>query len=71
MQKTCSNQEAQSTLEYMLLLAAVVTFFIIFLGRGGSYQGKLQGGHLDAADEMTVLSERLKRSVYTPKDEGQ
>jgi Flp pilus assembly pilin Flp len=57
------NKRGQSTVEYILLMTAVVAVIIGFVAtQNGGFQGTLTNSLNDATGQMTTLSERLQNS---------
>jgi Flp pilus assembly pilin Flp len=58
------NKRGQSTVEYVLLVAAVIAVMIAFAtgNKSGSFQNELSGTLSDAAGQMSNMSGRLAGS---------
>ncbi len=57
------NRNAQSTLEYVILLGAVVMFFAAFAGtREGKLQQQFEDTHVQMADKVQEMTGRLGES---------
>lgn len=56
------TKKAQSTVEYILLFAAVIAVAIIFLRPNGTFQGALESTLNSAANGMDVMANRLGNS---------
>ena len=50
---------AQSTVEYMVLVAAVVSFLVVFFQKGGEFESGLNDTYNDRTHDMTNISKRL------------
>ena len=55
----------QATLEYVLLLAGIVSFLVVFLGRSGEYFRHYDATYTQHANLMGVLTDRLESSYYS------
>ena len=49
----------QSTVEYMVLVAAIVSFFIVFFQKGGEFDTTLNDTYSDRTSDMKNMSKRL------------
>lgn len=47
------NNRGQNTIEYVLLIAAVLTVFIYFLAQGGKFQGAIKHSLFDGTIKQT------------------
>lgn len=57
------NKKAQSTIEYIILVTAVIVIIILFMMTPGSvFRTALNGTLADTSDGMKNMSERLKGS---------
>jgi len=53
----------QSTVEYIILVAAVIAVLIIFLRPGGIFHTSLNQTLIDGTNSMLNMSERLKNAA--------
>jgi uncharacterized protein YoxC len=53
------NKKGQSTVEYILLAAAVIGALVIFLKPGGAFNNTLDATLNEVTDEMTVMSGQM------------
>lgn len=56
--RTC---RAQSTIEYILVVAAVIAAVLIFLGRNGIFQNALNAAYDTNINSMLNMAERILR----------
>ncbi len=56
------NKKGQSTLEYVILFAAVVIVFVAYLRPGGTFTQKMTQSLDDTTDTMTDVSRRVKKA---------
>ena len=61
------KKKGQSTLEYILLITAVVLILITFLQSGGLFQNRYNDTLASATNGMVNMAERLKGSRYESK----
>ncbi|MCP3685703.1 MAG: class III signal peptide-containing protein [bacterium] len=63
MSKKNNKKKGQSTVEYILVVTAVIATLIVFLNpSGGLFSKKVNGILTDTADTMNVMSNRLKKA---------
>ena len=55
------NRKGQSTLEYILVVAAVILAALVFLGRSGVFQNALNAMHDSNINAMVDTAERILR----------
>ncbi len=62
------NKKGQSTLEYILLVAAVVAVLVTFLGPGGTFSTNLGNTLEKSTNDMLNMANRLStsRPEYDP-----
>lgn len=60
--QTSKKKKGQSTVEYIVLVAAVLGVILVFLGPSGVFQGVLNGILGQATNGMTTLSNRIANS---------
>jgi len=53
------GKAGQSTVEYLVLISAVVAVLIIFLGQGGIFQQRLEGTITSGTDAMETVAARV------------
>jgi len=56
------NRKGQSTLEYIIMVTAVIAIILIFLGPTGVFQGRLNQTLGDATNSMVNMAGRLTTS---------
>ncbi len=56
------NKKGQSTLEYIILVTAVIAIIIVFLGPFGIFRPKLNQVLEDTSNSMLNMSNRLMNS---------
>lgn len=56
------NKKGQSTLEYVILVTAVVVVLILFLGSEGTFRSVLGNTYKSMADGMSNVANRLTNS---------
>lgn len=56
------REKGQSTVEYILLAAAVIAVLVLFLRPGGPFSGAYNSALEDASGSMNVMSGRLAGS---------
>ena len=56
------NKKGQSTLEYIILVTAVVAIILVFLGPTGIFQNRLNATLSSATDGMVDMGNRLNIS---------
>ncbi|OGX08100.1 MAG: hypothetical protein A2Z88_07365 [Omnitrophica WOR_2 bacterium GWA2_47_8] len=54
------KKKGQSTIEYILLVTAVIIIFLLFLGRGGIFQHALGNTLLTTQDAMQNAANKLR-----------
>lgn len=57
------RKKGQSTVEYVILVAAVLTAILLFLGPGGVFQRQLNDSMSQGTDAMSNMAGRLEGAV--------
>ena len=57
--RTKQKRKGQSTVEYIVLVAAVIAVVFLFLKPGGLFQNTLNGSLKASANTMNTISNRL------------
>ncbi len=56
------SKNAQSTVEYVILVAAVIAILLLFLKQGGTFRNALEKTYNKATDGMEDMATRLRNS---------
>ncbi len=56
------NSLGQSTMEYVILLAGIILFLVIFLGRNGYFFQQVNYTYSNVAGEMSTVATRFADS---------
>lgn len=59
------NKKGQSTLEYIILVTAVVAVLLVFLGPAGIFQNTFNSTLKDVSGVMNMMSNRYVNSIPT------
>ena len=59
------NKRGQSTLEYIVLVTAVIAVMLVFLGPSGFFQKTVNSTLSDVTKTMNMLSNRYANSIPT------
>ncbi|MBF0479874.1 MAG: class III signal peptide-containing protein [Candidatus Omnitrophica bacterium] len=57
-----NQNKGQSTVEYIVLVTAVIAVIIVFLSKGGPFQKTVNQTLTDAKSSMNSMSTKLKNS---------
>ena len=57
------NKRGQSTLEYIILVTAVVAVLLVFLGSNGTFQSVFNRTLVDVTSTMNMKSNRYVNSI--------
>ena len=60
--KQKSKKKGQSTVEYVLLFAAVIAILIVFLGPGGIFRETVDSAVNSGANELQTMADRMTGS---------
>ena len=63
MKHPVNKNKGQSTLEYLILLGGVVTFFVIFLNQGVAFNRQMAAGHSGALDGVWLASCYQRKAI--------
>ena len=58
-----NNKKGQSTLEYIILVTAVVAVLLVFLGPNGFFQKSFNSTLSDVSSTMNMMSNRYANSI--------
>ena len=56
------NRKGQSTLEYIILVTAVIAVVIVFLGPGSPFRNRVNQALDEVSNRMTDMSNRISAS---------
>ena len=56
------NRKGQSTLEYIILVSAIIAIILIFLGPSGIFQKRLNATLDQVSNGMSNMSDRISKS---------
>ena len=58
------KRKGQSTLEYIILVTAVIAIILVFLAPGGIFRGRVNATLISATNGMLNMASRLETSRY-------